>query len=73
MRRALGEPPIFVVDNRPMLSPMVVVSTYDVAEQISRPSDAFKYSVPKSPSVMSIVDLIGPNSILLKQAGTFPL
>ncbi|RYO85915.1 hypothetical protein DL762_004994 [Monosporascus cannonballus] len=34
MRRAAGQPPILVVDNWPVVPPMVIVSTYDVAEQV---------------------------------------
>ncbi|KUI65559.1 hypothetical protein VM1G_01238 [Cytospora mali] len=67
MREALGNPPILLVDNWPIVPPMVVVASHEVAEQVSRPSKNSQYSVPKLPSVDRIVDLIGPNSILLKQ------
>lgn len=67
MHRALGQPPIMLVDNWPIVPPMVVVASHDVAEQISKSSDKFQYSAPKSSSVDRIVNLIGPNSILFKQ------
>uniref|UniRef100_A0A1Y1MQQ1 Cytochrome P450 n=1 Tax=Photinus pyralis TaxID=7054 RepID=A0A1Y1MQQ1_PHOPY len=67
MHEALGKPPIMLLDNWPIVPPMVVVANHEVAEQVSRSSADFPYSVMKSPSVERIVDLIGPNSILLKQ------
>ncbi|KAI0883929.1 cytochrome P450 [Annulohypoxylon maeteangense] len=67
MHRALGEPPIMLLDNWPIVPPMVIVASHDVAEQVSRPSTKFQFSAPKSSSVDRIVNLIGPNSILLKQ------
>lgn len=67
MHEALGRPPFFLVDNRPIVPPMLIVASHEVAEQISRPSKDFPYSVTKSSSVDRIFDLIGPNSILLKQ------
>lgn len=67
MHEALGKPPFFLVDNRPIVPPMIIVASHEVAEQISRPSKDFPYSVTKSSSVDRISDLIGPSSILLKQ------
>lgn len=67
MHEALEKPPIMLLDNWPIVPPMVVVANHEVAEQVSRSSADFPYSVMKSPSVDHIVDLIGPNSILLKQ------
>ncbi|KAI1455996.1 cytochrome P450 [Annulohypoxylon moriforme] len=67
MFEALGKPPIMLLDNWPVVPPMVIVASHEVAEQVSKPSNKFQYSAPKSPSVDRIVDLIGPNSILLKQ------
>lgn len=57
-----------LLDNWPVVPPMVVVTSHEVAEQVSKPSKYFpQYSAPKSPSVDRIVNLIGPNSILFKQ------
>lgn len=74
MHQALGKPPIMLVDNWPIVPPMVIVASHEVAEQVSKPSNHFpQYSAPKSPSVDRIVDLIGPNSILSKQVGSLPV
>lgn len=67
MHEELGKPPIMLVDNWPIVPPMVIVASHEVAEQISRPSKDFQYSAPKSRSVDRIMNLIGPNSILFKQ------
>ncbi|OTB07439.1 hypothetical protein M426DRAFT_20136 [Hypoxylon sp. CI-4A] len=67
MHRALGKPPIMLLDNWPVVPPIVLVTTHHVAEQVSKTSTMFQYSAPKSPSADRIIDLIGPNSILLKQ------
>ncbi|KAK8004008.1 hypothetical protein PG989_003727 [Apiospora arundinis] len=48
MNRALGQPAIMLVDNWPVVPPMVVVASHHVAEQISKPSNTFPYSAPKS-------------------------
>ncbi|KAG8157057.1 hypothetical protein KVR01_013047 [Diaporthe batatas] len=57
-----------LLDNWPVVPPMVVITSHEVAEQISKPSKYFpQYGVPKAPSVDRIVSLIGPNSILFKQ------
>jgi hypothetical protein len=57
-----------LLDNWPVVSPMVVIASHEVAEQVSKSSKYFpQYSAPKSPSVDQIVSLIGPNSILFKQ------
>lgn len=69
MHEELGRPPVFVLDNRPAVPSMVIVASHEVAEQISRSSNVFPHSVPKSPSTERIMDLIGPRSILLKQVG----
>lgn len=71
MHEALGRPPIMLVDNWPLVPPMVVVASHEVAEQVSKPSNYFpQFSAPKSPSVDHIVSLIGPHSILFNQVST---
>lgn len=69
MHEALGKPQIMLVDNWPIVPPMVIIASHEIAEQVSRPSNTFPYSAPKSPSVDRIIDLVGPHSILLKQVG----
>ena len=67
MHRALGQPPIMLVDNWPAVPPMVVIASHEVAEQVSKPSNTFQYSAPKSWLVDRLVDLIGSKSIMFKQ------
>lgn len=55
---------IDVLDFRPVLAPMVVVLSHEIAEQISRASALFKYSLPKSPTMDLIGDLVGRKSII---------
>ncbi|ETS73855.1 hypothetical protein PFICI_14801 [Pestalotiopsis fici W106-1] len=63
MHESLGSPPLMFVDLRPVNRPMVLVSSYEVAEQISKASQDFPTSIPKTDlSYMS--SLTGPTSIL---------
>ncbi|KAI0399829.1 cytochrome P450 [Xylaria palmicola] len=66
MHRALGQPPVMLLDSWPIAPPMVVVASHEVAEQISRASNHLPYSVPKAPSAEGIANLIGRDSILVK-------
>ncbi|KAK4239550.1 hypothetical protein C8A03DRAFT_42869 [Achaetomium macrosporum] len=66
MAKELGHPPLMLVDLRPVTYPMVVVTSHEVAEQISRVSKLFPWSTPKSPTMGALVSLIGPQSILVK-------
>ncbi|KAK7992351.1 hypothetical protein PG988_001145 [Apiospora saccharicola] len=78
MNRALGDPPVMMLDNWPIFPKMVVVRSHEVAEQAC--SLAFSptaqlanvlidavVSVLKSGSVKRIMTLIGDKSILFKQ------
>ncbi|POS74875.1 cytochrome P450 52A11 [Diaporthe helianthi] len=68
MHEALGRPPVMFVDLRPVASPMLVVASYKVAEQIARSSDRFPYSPPKTPEIWThMVHLTGPKSIASSQ------
>lgn len=62
--RALGKPPVMLFDLRPVTYPMVVVTSHEVAEQVSKPTKAFPWSLPKSPTINTIESLIGQKSIL---------
>ncbi|KAM7184581.1 cytochrome P450 52A11 [Rhypophila sp. PSN 637] len=65
MHRALGRPPVMLVDLRPVASCMLVVANYEVAEQIARSSDRFPYSPPKVPEIWKHLEyLTGPKSII---------
>jgi hypothetical protein len=66
MHSTLGKPPVMMVDNWPVVPPMVIIADHKVAEQVSKVSKAFPFSAPRSPSVDKIIDLIGANSILFK-------
>lgn len=59
-----------LVDNWPIVPPMAVIASHEVAEQVSKPSTTFPYSAPKSWSVKHISPLLGYKSIFLYQAGT---
>jgi hypothetical protein len=51
------------VDFRPVNYDTFVITSHTVAEQVSRPSKTFKYSVNKSPTVSQFNDLMGKLSI----------
>ncbi|KAH6847013.1 cytochrome P450 [Chaetomium sp. MPI-CAGE-AT-0009] len=67
MVKDLGNPPIMLLDLRPVTYPMVLVNSHEIAEQISRVSKLFAWSTPKSPTMGALVRLIGPESVLMKQ------
>ncbi|KAK4120994.1 cytochrome P450 [Parathielavia appendiculata] len=67
MAKELGNPPLMFCDLRPASYPMVVVTSHEVAEQISRVSKLFPWSTPKSPTLGDLVQLIGPESILVRK------
>ncbi|KAI2467419.1 cytochrome P450 [Annulohypoxylon bovei var. microspora] len=64
MHEALGRPPLMFVDLRPVNRPMVLVSSHEIAEQVSRPSKIFPTSLPKT-DLSYLLHLTGPTSILL--------
>ncbi|KAI0887011.1 cytochrome P450 [Annulohypoxylon maeteangense] len=64
MWASLGRPPIMLVDLRPINPPMALISSHDIAEQISKPSKHFPLSTPKSPTWTHMIPLIGSTSIL---------
>ncbi|KAI0199111.1 cytochrome P450 [Astrocystis sublimbata] len=67
MRASIGRPSVMFVDLRPVNPPMILVATHDVAEQISKPSKAHAFSVPKSPSLAQMTPMIGAETILRKE------
>ncbi|KAK4031724.1 putative sterigmatocystin biosynthesis P450 monooxygenase stcS [Parachaetomium inaequale] len=67
MAKDLGNPPLMFLDLRPVSYPMVLVTSHEVAEQVSRASKQFAWSTPKSPTIGALVRLIGPESILMRQ------
>lgn len=67
----LGNPPLVLLDLRPVNYPMVLVTSHEVAEQISRVSPSQPWSAPKSPTLSGLVRLIGADSILMRQVSVF--
>lgn len=67
MWEAKGKPPVMFVDLRPLTPPMRLVTTYDIAEQVSRPSKLFPLSPTKSPTWTFMAPIIGMTSILGKE------
>jgi cytochrome P450 len=64
MLEELGNPELFFADIRPISYGMCVVASHNVAEQITRATKQFPYSVPKSPTFKSFGPLIGKTSII---------
>ena len=63
-----GRPEILLVDTRPVISwPLTVVSSHAVAEQITKISKSFPWSVNKSPTVFEFTRLVGHESVLTKE------
>ncbi|KAI1132888.1 cytochrome P450 [Nemania abortiva] len=67
MWMSLGRPPLMLVDLRPVTAPMVLVPTHDIAEQLSKPTQLFPLSTPKSPTWTHMIPIIGESSILGKE------
>jgi cytochrome P450 len=68
IHEALGSPPVYLIDLRPVNYPTLIVASHEAAEQVSKTSKLFPYSTPKSPTVKSLVSLIGEHSILSSDA-----
>jgi hypothetical protein len=64
MAEELGHPPVILLDTRPIGVPILAITSHAVAEQISKPSKLFPYSVPKSNTLDELTDMIGHNSII---------
>jgi hypothetical protein len=64
MWESMGKPPMMLVDLRPVNQPMVLLPTYDMAEQVSKPTKLYPLSTPKSPTWHHMVPIIGWTSIL---------
>ncbi|PYI29079.1 cytochrome P450 monooxygenase [Aspergillus indologenus CBS 114.80] len=63
IHEALGRPPVVLLDYRPICRPVLVIASHAVAEQISRPSRQFRFSVPKL-GLGFLEPVIGHTSIL---------
>ncbi|KAI1840404.1 hypothetical protein JX266_013412 [Neoarthrinium moseri] len=62
MNKNLGKPPL-IVDLRPINSPMVLVTSHEIAELLAKPSSLFPTSAPKT-SLDDFHHVIGTRSIL---------
>jgi hypothetical protein len=67
MHQALGRPPLMLADFWSVNLPMIVMSKYEMAEQLSRSSNAFQYSSPWALTAQRLAHLVGKYSILAKQ------
>ncbi|KIW30827.1 uncharacterized protein PV07_02521 [Cladophialophora immunda] len=64
---SLGRPPAFLMDLNPVDSVFLIVADPEVAEQITQPNSVFKYSLPKSDTLMSMYRLIGLESLIIAE------
>ncbi|KAI0894408.1 cytochrome P450 [Annulohypoxylon nitens] len=68
IHRTLGRPPVMLIDLRPISPPLVVIGSYEVAEQLVKASSRFPYSPPKAPETWNHLEhLTGPTSIAATQ------
>lgn len=65
--REQGNPPVILLDLRPVEYPMLVICSYEVAEQITKASPRYSSSLPKSPTLRALWHLTGKNSILTEE------
>lgn len=63
----MGRPPVMLVDLRPVNPPMVLIPSHSIAEQISKPSQLFPLSTPKSPTWTHMIPIIGKTPILARE------
>lgn len=71
IREELGNPPVLFLDLRPGFA-MCVVCDHEVAEQISKVSKKFPWSVNKSPTMGALKPLTGPKSIITTEVSVVP-
>lgn len=67
MWEQLDRPPFFLMDLAPIDYGVVVIADPKVAEVVVSPSDAYRYSVPKSDTLGSLHRLVGLESMLMKE------
>ncbi|KAF5496836.1 putative sterigmatocystin biosynthesis P450 monooxygenase stcS [Colletotrichum siamense] len=59
-----GNPPVLFIDFWPLNEPMLLIRNHDVAEQVSKQSQLWPYSLPKSPSFKEYLPLVGDHSLI---------
>lgn len=62
---SLGCPPAYLMDLNPVDMSFLVVADPTIAEQVAQPNNAYKYSLPKSETLMSMYRLIGLESLII--------
>lgn len=62
-----NKPDVLLMDVRPFMYTIVVIADHDIAEQISKPSPLFKYSVTKSITTGDLYPIIGKKSVLTSE------
>ncbi|KAI0860525.1 cytochrome P450 [Xylaria cubensis] len=63
--KAAGWPQLFLLDVWPLRSPLLLVASHEVSEQLSKPTEIFPFGSPKSPSMtIELGRLIGAKSVL---------
>jgi hypothetical protein len=69
----LGQPDLYLIDTAPIFR-MLVICSPTIAEQITKASSQYPYSVPKSWTVKDLLPLVGKTSIISSEVSirTFP-
>lgn len=52
------------VDMRPVSKPVALITSHDIAEQVTKSSTLFPWSTPKTPTMKDIIHLLGPSSLI---------
>jgi hypothetical protein len=61
----MGNPDVMYLDMWPIENRLLLVYSHHVAEQVSRSSKSYRYSVDKSPTMHEFDPLIGESSMIL--------
>ncbi|KAI9723680.1 MAG: hypothetical protein M1812_000980 [Candelaria pacifica] len=67
MWKQMGEPSMLLMDLRPMMYPVILITDLRLADEITKISSLMPYSAPKSPTVKAVHHLLGSESILAVQ------
>lgn len=65
MAESIGSPPVMFLDLRPLIRPMLLIRSHEIAEQVSRQSKTWPYSLPKSDTMLNLIPLLGERSIVM--------
>jgi len=67
MSESIGNPPVMLLDTRPVMRAMLLIRSHEIAEQVSRQSKTWPYSTPKSDTMRNLAPLLGERSIAMAQ------